>query len=105
MMNGRPCKANNYWGFCKGSWTIREDQKKGLSLRVQPSGMYNTREVWECCSCSFQGTMFSAPNPAKKGKQMNIVDPRIQTSASGVRYKWICESSSAPPQLTEYLLT
>ncbi|KAF2828760.1 hypothetical protein CC86DRAFT_404650 [Ophiobolus disseminans] len=89
MMDGRPCKANNYWGFCKGAWTIREDQKKGLSLRVQPSGMYNTREVWECCACSFQGAMFSTPHPSKKNKQVNVVDPRVQTSASGVRYKWI----------------
>jgi hypothetical protein len=53
--------------------------------------MYNTREVWECSGCSFQGSTFSVPNPAKKGKQMTIVDPRIHTSASGVRYKWICK--------------
>lgn len=96
MMDGRPCKANNYWGFCKGSWTIREDQKKGLTLRVQPSGMFNNREVWECSSCSFQGRVFSTPHPSKKGKTVNVVDPSIQVSRSGVRYKWICKSLIHP---------
>jgi hypothetical protein len=89
MMDGRPCKPNNYWGFCKGAWTIREDVQKGLALRTQPSGLYNTRELWECKSCSFKGSTFSAPHPTKKNKEITIVDPRIATSASGIRYKWI----------------
>ncbi|KAF2027396.1 hypothetical protein EK21DRAFT_72049 [Setomelanomma holmii] len=89
MMNGRPCKANNYWGFCKGAWTIREDVKKGLTLRTQPLGMYNTKELWECTSCTFKGSTFPAPHPTKKNKEITVVDPRIATSASGIRYKWI----------------
>jgi hypothetical protein len=89
MMDGRPCKANNYWGFCKGAWSIREDVKKGLALRTQPIGMYNTKEIWECTSCPFKGATFSAPHPTKKNKQITVVDPRIVTSASQIRYKWI----------------
>jgi hypothetical protein len=89
MMDGRPCKANNYWGFCKGAWSIREDVKKGLSLRTQPSGMYNTKDIWECTSCTFKGATFNAPHPTKKNKEITVVDPRIVTSASQIRYKWI----------------
>jgi len=101
MMNGRACKANNYWGFCKGAWSIREDQKKGLSLHIQPSGMYNTREIWECRCCSFKGTTFSAAHPTKSDKKITIVDPRIHTSPSGVRYKWICK---LPTTLQQHML-
>lgn len=89
MMNGRPCKANNYWGFCKGAWTTREDVKKGLALRTQPSGMYNTKDIWECRECTFKGATFSAPHPTKKNKEITVVDPRIMTSKSQIRYKWI----------------
>jgi hypothetical protein len=89
MMNGRPCKANNYWGFCKGAWTIREDTKKGLALRTQPSGMYNTKEIWECRECTFKGSTFSAPHPTKKNKSVTVVDPRVMTSQSKIKYKWI----------------
>jgi hypothetical protein len=89
MMEGRPCKANNYWGFCKGAWTTREDVKKGLKLWTQPQGMYNTREVWQCCECTFTGSTFSATHPTKKNKQITIIDPRIATSESGVRYTWV----------------
>lgn len=89
MMNGRPCKANNYWGFCKGAWTVREDTKKGLALRTQPSGMYNTKEIWECRECTFKGSTFSAPHPTKKNKSVTVVDPRIMTSQSKIKYKWI----------------
>ena len=33
MMAGFPNKDNNFWGFCEGSWYIREDHaKKGLKL-------------------------------------------------------------------------
>jgi hypothetical protein len=89
MMNGRPCKANNYWGFCKGAWSIREDAKKGLNLRTQPHGMYATKEIWECSECTFKGSCFSTPHPSKKNKEITIVDPRIHTSGSQIRYKWI----------------
>ncbi|KAL5115056.1 hypothetical protein ACEQ8H_007031 [Pleosporales sp. CAS-2024a] len=96
--DGRPCKANHYWGFCKGAWTIREDAQRGLSLRPHPQGLYNTRQIWKCTCCSFQGRAFPAPQqqqqqPAsdkkKKNKPVTVVDPRIVTSQSGVRYKWI----------------
>jgi hypothetical protein len=89
MMDGRPCRANNYWGFCKGAWTIREDAKKGLALRCQPLGMYNSKEIWECTECTFKGSMFSTPHPTKKNKDIKAFDPRIITSASQIRYKWL----------------
>ncbi|KAI8936786.1 hypothetical protein NX059_006030 [Plenodomus lindquistii] len=89
MMDGRPCKDNNYWGFCKGAWTIRENVSKGLSSRTQPSGYYNSKQIWECTACSFQGEMFSAPHPTKKNKSIEIVDPRTHVSMAGIRYKWI----------------
>jgi hypothetical protein len=89
MQTGRPCKANNYWGFCKGSYAIREEPKKGLNLRTQPLGMYATREIWECTACTFKGSTFLAPHPTKKNKEITIVDPRTYTSESGVKYKWI----------------
>ena len=89
IMDGRPCKDNNYWGFCKGAWTIREDQKKGISVRTQPSGYYNQKQVWECTSCTFQGEAFSQPHPTKKNKTEMIVDPRIHISMSGIRYRWL----------------
>src|SRR5690242_19655864 len=89
MMNGRPCKDNNYWGFCKGSWAVREELKKGLALRTMPSGMFNTKEVWECKSCNFRGNTYSITYPSKKNKTETIVDPNIHTSKSGIRYRWI----------------
>lgn len=89
MMNGRPCKDNNYWGFCKGAWDVREDTKKGLALRTMPSGMYNTKEVWECRQCNFRGNTYSVTQPGKNGKKKTIVDPNIHTSKSGIRYRWI----------------
>ena len=89
MMEGRPCKDNNYWGFCKGAWAVREDMKKGLSLCTQPIGMYNTREIWECQHCSFWGKTFSAPHPTRRNKRDSIVDPNIHTSKSGIRYRWM----------------
>ena len=89
MMNGRPCKDNNYWGFCKGAWDVREETKKGLALRTMPSGMYNTKDVWECRSCNFRGNTYTVTLPGKKAKKETIVDPNIHTSKSGIRYKWI----------------
>jgi hypothetical protein len=99
MMTGLPCKANGYWGFCKGAWTIREDQKKGLALRVQPSGLYSTKEVWECRCCSFKGSAFTTTHLTKQSKESMIVDPRTHSSVSGVRYRWICKHSTRPSSL------
>ena len=90
MMGGRPRKDNNYWGFCKGSWDVREDSKKGLVLRTMPSGMYNTKEVWECKHCNFRGSTYVITHPSKKGsKKEMIIDPNIHTSKSGIRYRWV----------------
>ncbi|KAF2133569.1 hypothetical protein P153DRAFT_353902 [Dothidotthia symphoricarpi CBS 119687] len=89
MMDGRPCKDNNYWGFCKGAWAVREDVKKGLAMRTLPQGMYNTKTIWECQTCSFKGDTFSAPHPTKKNKREMVVDPQIYKSKAGVRYRWI----------------
>ena len=88
-MNGRPCKDNNYWGFCKSAWDVREETKKGLALRTMPSGMYNTKEVWECRSCNFRGNTYTVTLPGRKARKETIVDPNIHTSKSGIRYKWI----------------
>ncbi|KAF9697029.1 hypothetical protein EKO04_005109 [Ascochyta lentis] len=89
MMGGRPCRDNNYWGFCKGAWDVREDVKKGLALRTMPSGMYNTKEIWECKQCNFRGNTYSVTYPGKKGKKETVVDPNVHTSKSGIRYRWI----------------
>ncbi|KZM24042.1 uncharacterized protein EKO05_0004608 [Ascochyta rabiei] len=89
MMGGRPCRDNNYWGFCKGAWDVREDVKKGLAVRNMPSGMYNTKEVWECRQCNFRGNTYTFMHPGKKGKKETVVDPNIHTSKSGIRYRWI----------------
>ncbi|KAG9191912.1 hypothetical protein G6011_10646 [Alternaria panax] len=89
MMNGRPNKDNDYWGFCKGAWAVREDPKKGITVRTQPSGYYNTRQIWGCKSCTFTGDVFTAPHPTKKNKTVEIVDPRVKISMSGIRYRWI----------------
>ena len=87
-MSGRPCKDNNYWGFCKGAWDVREDTKKGLALRTMPSGMYNTKETWECRHCNFRGNTYSVTYPGKKKKE-TVVDPNIHTSKSGIHYRWV----------------
>ena len=89
MMNGRPCKDNNYWGFCKGAWDVRVETKKGLALRTMPSGMYNTQEKWECKQCSFRGNTYTVPHLTKKGKKETVVDPNTHTSQCGIRYRWI----------------
>ncbi|KAF2086640.1 hypothetical protein K490DRAFT_66422 [Saccharata proteae CBS 121410] len=83
-MLGRPCKSNNYWGFCKGSWTLREDVKKALSLRQKPIGMYTSSLVWQCRECAFEGKSFGAKKPY-------IIDPNIHVSAAagGIRYRWL----------------
>ncbi|RAR05291.1 hypothetical protein DDE82_004038 [Stemphylium lycopersici] len=89
MMDGRPDKGNDYWGFCKGAWAVREDQKKGLSVRTHPTGRYSTSQVWGCKSCTFTGDVCKAPHPTKKNKSIDIIDPRIKLSKSGIRYRWI----------------
>jgi hypothetical protein len=82
-MLGRPSKDNNYWGFCKGAWTTREDWRKGLSIQTIPTGMYNTKLVWRCKWCAFEGEVFGAKKPYQ-------VDHRVFTALeSGVRYKFL----------------
>jgi hypothetical protein len=82
-MLGRPSKENNYWGFCKGAWTIREDWRKGLQMQQVPTGMFGTKSVWRCKSCTFEGTIFGEKKPWH-------VDPRVFTALeSGVRYKFL----------------
>ncbi|KAI4624247.1 uncharacterized protein J4E87_005746 [Alternaria ethzedia] len=80
MMNGRPNKDNDYWGFCKGAWAVREDLKKGITVRTQPCGYYNTKQIWGCKHCTFTGDVFTKPHPTKKNKTVEIVDPRVKTS-------------------------
>lgn len=89
MMDGRPDKGNDYWGFCKGAWAVREDQKKGLSVRTHPTGRYSTSQIWVCKFCTFTGDVCKAPHPTKKNKSIDIIDPRIKLSKSGIRYRWI----------------
>jgi hypothetical protein len=80
---GRPSKENNYWGFCKGAWTIREEWRKGLQISEVPTGMYSAKLVWRCKSCAFDGGVFGKKKPYE-------VDPHIFTALeSGVRYKFI----------------
>lgn len=89
MMDGRPCKDNNYWGFCRGAWAVREGSKKGIKLKTLPSGVYNMKKVWECSTCTFQGDAFTIPHPTKKNDTQIVVDQRIHISMSGIRYRWI----------------
>ncbi|ENH99451.1 hypothetical protein COCC4DRAFT_153218, partial [Bipolaris maydis ATCC 48331] len=89
MMNGRPDKGNNYWGFCKGAWAVREDLTKGFAVRAQPTGFYATKSLWACKSCTFTGDVFKAPHPTKKNKTLDVVDARIKVSKSGIRYRWV----------------
>ncbi|PVI04872.1 hypothetical protein DM02DRAFT_725553 [Periconia macrospinosa] len=88
-LSGRPCKDNDYWGFCKGAWTIREDPKKGLGLETRPTGMYSTTQVWQCKQCSFEGTTAHTPHPTKRNKKETVFDQRIYKSSVGIRYRWL----------------
>ncbi|OCK86368.1 hypothetical protein K432DRAFT_376868 [Lepidopterella palustris CBS 459.81] len=93
MMDGRPCKDNNYWGFCKGAWATREDLKKGLSVQTRPEGLYSTVSVWQCKHCLFQGDTFTITTPSAKPKgkpkKEITVDPNVHVSAVGIRYRWV----------------
>jgi hypothetical protein len=83
VMLGRPSKENNYWGFCKGAWTNREDWRKGLQTQVLPAGLYITKLVWRCKWCAFEGPLFGEKKPYH-------IDPRVYTALeSGVRYKFL----------------
>jgi hypothetical protein len=79
-LSGRPCKSNNYWGFCKGSWATQESVKKGLRTQTRPEGMYGKTTFWQCRQCSFQGDSF--------GKQATL-DERVHTHQSGINYRWV----------------
>ncbi|KAF2834724.1 hypothetical protein M501DRAFT_507905 [Patellaria atrata CBS 101060] len=78
---GRPSKENGYWGFCKGSWSMREEVHKGLNIQYCPDGMYSTLSYWKCRECTFQGPAF--------GQKPYYVDPKIYTASCGIQYKWI----------------
>lgn len=88
MMNGRPCKDNNYWGFCKGAWATREDTSKGLSLSSKPEGMFSTTQVWQCRHCLFEGPSCTMPHATKKNKKEVVIDKKVHVSAAGIRYRW-----------------
>jgi hypothetical protein len=88
-LSGRPNKDNDYWGFCKGAWAAREDPKKGIKLRTQPHGYYNHKQIWACSTCTFTGEVFKAPDPKKKSRTIEIFDPRVKVSMSGIRYRWV----------------
>jgi hypothetical protein len=80
---GRPEKKNNYWGFCKGSWTIREDWHKGLTMQVIPSGMFGESSVWQCKQCYFRGGIYGTKKPF-------MTDPNVhEDTETGIRYRWI----------------
>ncbi|KAF2432857.1 hypothetical protein EJ08DRAFT_658846 [Tothia fuscella] len=82
-MLGRPSKENSYWGFCKGSWTCREDWRKGLHVQTIPAGIYATQSVWRCKHCHFEGSIFGEKKPYS-------VDTRVYTAQeSGVKYRWV----------------
>ncbi|KAF2665818.1 hypothetical protein BT63DRAFT_459395 [Microthyrium microscopicum] len=82
-ITGRPEKSNNYWGFCKGSWTTREEPTKGFSIARIPQGMYGTSVTWQCKQCSFSGVCVGSKKPY-------AFDPRVQVDPeTHVRYKWM----------------
>jgi hypothetical protein len=83
ILVGRPEKKNNYWGFCKGAWTIREDWRKGLVMQTVPNGMFGSGQLWQCKHCSYRGGIFGAKKPY-------ATDPNVHVDAeTGVRYRWI----------------
>ncbi|TLD37401.1 hypothetical protein E2P81_ATG04213 [Venturia nashicola] len=82
-LTGRPDRHNNYWGFCKGAWTVRFEWRKGLAIYEVPTGMYNTKTVWKCKHCSFEGDVFGRKKPYE-------IDQNVyQTGDSGVQYRWL----------------
>lgn len=87
-MSGRPCKDNNYWGFCKGAWGTREDTTKGLKIISIPEGMYTSIQVWQCRHCLFEGPSVSVSHPTKHHKKETVLDTKIRVSSNGIRYRW-----------------
>ncbi|KAF1953518.1 hypothetical protein CC80DRAFT_507031 [Byssothecium circinans] len=100
MMSSRPSKENNFWGFCKGAWAVRESIKKGLDLETRPNGMYSTCQVWQCKHCCFEGMSYIIPHATKPHKKETVVDPTIYTSSVGIRYRWIFLAKSHVRQTT-----
>jgi hypothetical protein len=83
QVTGRPDKKNNYLGFCKGAWTIREDWRKGLVVQVLPMGMYGQQHVWQCKACAYRGKLFGEKKPYS-------TDPKVHEDVeTGVQYRWI----------------
>jgi hypothetical protein len=85
----RPHRNNGYWGFCKGAWDVRDELKKGMEVRLQPSGYYNNKKIWTCKSCMFTGSVFTLRHSTKKNKTDDFPDPHIKISESGIRYRWV----------------
>lgn len=80
LTRGRPHKDNNYWGFCKGSWNVRESVKSGLSLHMVPTGVYGRSPYWKCRSCEFRTP---AVGPFK------ALPTRVLSASCGISYKWL----------------
>jgi hypothetical protein len=80
---GRPCKKNDYWGFCKGAWDIRNDATKGMRLttRPGPQGPSNKVSVFQCRHCDFA----SDPVTIKP----YAIDSSVYVSSAGTMYRWI----------------
>ncbi|KAK7727098.1 hypothetical protein SLS57_003132 [Botryosphaeria dothidea] len=88
-MLGRPCKANNYYNFCKGAWSLREDQKKSLAVRNKPVGMYTSCLVWQCKECSFEGPTFGAKKPYLTDPNTYTYSHPVGDAHVTIKYKWI----------------
>jgi len=78
-----PSKSNDWHGFCKGAWAIREDAKKGLATQVVPVGMYGRKEQWRCKQCAFTGEVFGT------GKVKGFDNRAHLDPATRIQYKWM----------------
>jgi hypothetical protein len=78
-----PSKVNNFHGFCKGAWAIREDPKKGLTTQVVPVGMYGRKEQWRCKQCSFFGDITMIGKVKAYDNKVNV------DKDTGIQYKWM----------------
>ncbi|EON64652.1 hypothetical protein W97_03885 [Coniosporium apollinis CBS 100218] len=95
----RPCKKNNYWGFCKGAWATRVSPNEGLTIKnrlegysarappfdfameKKPERYYGQSSFLKCRYCEFHSASYK--------RTLRSVDPTVQTSPCGIRYRWI----------------
>ncbi|KZF21223.1 hypothetical protein L228DRAFT_269614 [Xylona heveae TC161] len=77
-----PSPSNNYSGFCKGAWKLREGLKGAMRLRERPIGMYATSYYWRCDKCVFEGIVHGPD------KRHAAFDERVRT-AHGIQYRWV----------------